>query len=180
MQLQRGGVRSTRERMDPSQPIVTSCASLCSRMEKLGSEVATLFTHSHVVSLVVSSRPSPFFRPSSDSLGSRQPFFYPQLFQQASSTCPEHHLDSVAPPFPLPFSQNAAACLLGQLGQQGVTFDLQPREWIAAAAHALSAPAEVRHWGRPGPFPESSTRAALQKLRSGKRVKKPLFLAFAS
>ncbi|XP_042535292.1 serine/threonine-protein kinase 36 isoform X1 [Dipodomys spectabilis] len=60
-------------------------------MEKLSSEVANLFTHSHVVSLV-----------------------------------------------------NAAACLLGQLGQQGVTFDLQPREWIAAAAHALSAPAEVR------------------------------------
>ncbi|XP_073927823.1 serine/threonine-protein kinase 36 isoform X2 [Castor canadensis] len=58
-------------------------------MEKLGSEVATLFTHSHVVSLV-----------------------------------------------------NAAACLLGQLGQQGVTFDLQPKEWIAAAAHALSASAE--------------------------------------
>uniref|UniRef100_A0A8C0VWN5 non-specific serine/threonine protein kinase n=1 Tax=Castor canadensis TaxID=51338 RepID=A0A8C0VWN5_CASCN len=60
-------------------------------MEKLGSEVATLFTHSHVVSLV-----------------------------------------------------NAAACLLGQLGQQGVTFDLQPKEWIAAAAHALSASAEIR------------------------------------
>lgn len=40
--------------------------------------------------------------------------------------------------------QSAAACLLGQLGQQGVTFDLQPVEWIAAATHALSAPAEVR------------------------------------
>ncbi|XP_012595705.1 serine/threonine-protein kinase 36 isoform X1 [Microcebus murinus] len=64
---------------------------LPSGMEKLGSEVATLFTHSHVVSLV-----------------------------------------------------NAAACLLGQLGQQGVTFELQPMEWIAAATHALSAPAEVR------------------------------------
>ncbi|XP_054965068.1 serine/threonine-protein kinase 36 isoform X4 [Pan paniscus] len=59
-------------------------------MEKLGSDVATLFTHSHVVSLV-----------------------------------------------------SAAACLLGQLGQQGVTFDLQPMEWMAAATHALSAPAEV-------------------------------------
>lgn len=45
------------------------------------------------------------------------------------------------------FSQTAAACLLGQLGQQGVTFDLQPVEWIAAASHALSAPAEVR-WAR--------------------------------
>lgn len=44
-------------------PIVTSRASLCSRMEKLGSEVATLFTHSHVVSLVVSSWPSPFLMP---------------------------------------------------------------------------------------------------------------------
>ncbi|XP_023578853.1 serine/threonine-protein kinase 36 isoform X2 [Octodon degus] len=64
---------------------------LPSRMEKLGGEVATLFTHSHIVSLV-----------------------------------------------------SAAACLLGQLGQQGVAFDLQPREWIAAATHALSAPAEVR------------------------------------
>ncbi|XP_060224621.1 serine/threonine-protein kinase 36 isoform X2 [Meriones unguiculatus] len=71
--------------------IVFRLQDLPSGMEKLGSEVATLFTHSHVVSLV-----------------------------------------------------NAAACLLGQLGQQGVTFDLQPREWIAAAAHALSAPAEVR------------------------------------
>ncbi|XP_072599040.1 serine/threonine-protein kinase 36 isoform X5 [Vulpes vulpes] len=60
-------------------------------MEKLGNEIATLFTHSHIVSLV-----------------------------------------------------SAAACLLGQLGQQGVTFDLQPVEWIAAASHALSAPAEVR------------------------------------
>nr|XP_012301516.1 serine/threonine-protein kinase 36 isoform X2 [Aotus nancymaae] len=60
-------------------------------MEKLGNDVATLFTHSHVVSLV-----------------------------------------------------SAAACLLGQLGQQGVTFDLQPTEWMAAATHALSAPAEVR------------------------------------
>ncbi|XP_017390651.1 serine/threonine-protein kinase 36 isoform X2 [Cebus imitator] len=60
-------------------------------MEKLGNDVATLFTHSHVVSLV-----------------------------------------------------SAAACLLGQLGQQGVTFDLQPMEWMAAATHALSAPAEVR------------------------------------
>ncbi|XP_064229047.1 serine/threonine-protein kinase 36 isoform X2 [Aotus nancymaae] len=60
-------------------------------MEKLGNDVTTLFTHSHVVSLV-----------------------------------------------------SAAACLLGQLGQQGVTFDLQPTEWMAAATHALSAPAEVR------------------------------------
>lgn len=41
-------------------------------------------------------------------------------------------------------SQSAAACLLGQLGQHGVAFDLQPVEWIAAATHALSAPAEVR------------------------------------
>ncbi|XP_052605838.1 serine/threonine-protein kinase 36 [Peromyscus californicus insignis] len=71
--------------------LVFRLQDLPSGLEKLGSEVATLFTRSHVVSLV-----------------------------------------------------NAAACLLGQLGQQGVTFDLQPQEWIAAAAHALSAPAEVR------------------------------------
>ncbi|KAF6116407.1 serine/threonine kinase 36 [Phyllostomus discolor] len=60
-------------------------------MQELGSEIAALFTRSHVVSLV-----------------------------------------------------SAAACLLGQLGQQGVTFDLQPVEWIPATTHALSAPAEVR------------------------------------
>ncbi|XP_008057047.1 serine/threonine-protein kinase 36 [Carlito syrichta] len=60
-------------------------------MEKLGNEVAALFTHSHIVSLV-----------------------------------------------------SAAACLLAQLSQQGVTFDLQSMEWMAAATHALSAPAEVR------------------------------------
>uniref|UniRef100_A0A8C6A378 Serine/threonine-protein kinase 36 n=1 Tax=Marmota marmota marmota TaxID=9994 RepID=A0A8C6A378_MARMA len=71
--------------------LVFRLQDLPSGMEMLGSEVATLFTHSHVVSLV-----------------------------------------------------SAAACLLGQLGQQGVSFDLQPREWITAAAHALSAPAEVR------------------------------------
>ncbi|XP_075807761.1 serine/threonine-protein kinase 36 isoform X2 [Microtus pennsylvanicus] len=71
--------------------LVFRLQDLPSGMEKLGSEVATLFTRSHIVSLV-----------------------------------------------------NAAACLLGQLGQQGVTFDLQPQEWMAAAAHALSAPAEVR------------------------------------
>ncbi|XP_049985605.1 serine/threonine-protein kinase 36 isoform X2 [Alexandromys fortis] len=71
--------------------LVFRLQDLPSGMEKLGSEVAALFTRSHVVSLV-----------------------------------------------------NAAACLLGQLGQQGVTFDLQPQEWMAAAAHALSAPAEVR------------------------------------
>ncbi|KAM6152416.1 serine/threonine-protein kinase 36 isoform 5-T5 [Erethizon dorsatum] len=71
--------------------LVFRLQDLPSRMEKLGGEVAVLFTHSHIVSLV-----------------------------------------------------SAAACLLGQLGQQGVTFDLQPREWIAAATHALSAPAEVR------------------------------------
>uniref|UniRef100_A0A8C6E1J6 non-specific serine/threonine protein kinase n=1 Tax=Moschus moschiferus TaxID=68415 RepID=A0A8C6E1J6_MOSMO len=71
--------------------LVLRLQDLPSGMEKLGSEVATVFTHSHVVSLV-----------------------------------------------------SAAACLLGQLGQQGVTFDLQPVEWIAAATHALSAPAEVR------------------------------------
>uniref|UniRef100_A0A8C2MR19 Serine/threonine-protein kinase 36 n=1 Tax=Cricetulus griseus TaxID=10029 RepID=A0A8C2MR19_CRIGR len=71
--------------------LVFRLQDLPSGMEKLGSEVATLFTHSHVVSLV-----------------------------------------------------NAAACLLGQLSQQGVIFDLQPQEWISAAAHALSAPAEVR------------------------------------
>nr|XP_045003050.1 serine/threonine-protein kinase 36 isoform X2 [Jaculus jaculus] len=71
--------------------LVFRLQNLPSGMEKLAVEAATLFTHSHVVSLV-----------------------------------------------------NAAACLLGQLGQQGITFDLQPREWIAAAAHALSAPAEVR------------------------------------
>ncbi|XP_054979140.1 serine/threonine-protein kinase 36 [Sorex araneus] len=39
---------------------------------------------------------------------------------------------------------NAAACLLGQLGQQGVAFHLRPAEWIAAATHALSAPTEVQ------------------------------------
>ncbi|XP_032493170.1 serine/threonine-protein kinase 36 isoform X1 [Phocoena sinus] len=71
--------------------LVLHLQDLPSGMEKLGSEVATVFTHSHVVSLV-----------------------------------------------------SSAACLLGQLGQQGVTFDLQPVEWIAAATHALSAPAEVR------------------------------------
>ncbi|KAF7470002.1 Hypothetical predicted protein [Marmota monax] len=71
--------------------LVFRLQDLPSGMETLGSEVATLFTHSHVVSLV-----------------------------------------------------SAAACLLGQLGQQGVSFDLQPREWITAAAHALSVPAEVR------------------------------------
>ncbi|GAB5575989.1 serine/threonine-protein kinase 36 isoform X1 [Prionailurus iriomotensis] len=71
--------------------LVLRLQDLPSGMEKLGNEIATLFTHSHVVSLV-----------------------------------------------------SAAACLLGQLGQQGVTFDLQPVEWIAAASHALSAPAEVR------------------------------------
>ncbi|XP_006168719.1 serine/threonine-protein kinase 36 isoform X2 [Tupaia chinensis] len=71
--------------------LVFRLQDLPSGMEKLGNEIATLFTHSHIVSLV-----------------------------------------------------SAAACLLGQLGQQGVTFDLQPMEWIAAATHALSAPAEVR------------------------------------
>nr|KAF6337554.1 serine/threonine kinase 36 [Myotis myotis] len=71
--------------------LVLRLQDLPSGMEKLGSETATLFTHSHVVSLV-----------------------------------------------------SAAACLLGQLGQQGVTFDLQPVEWIPAATHALCAPAEVR------------------------------------
>lgn len=71
--------------------LVLRLQDLPSGMEKLGSEIATVFTRSHVVSLV-----------------------------------------------------SAAACLLGQLGQQGVPFDLQPVEWIAAATHALSAPAEVR------------------------------------
>ncbi|XP_066136420.1 serine/threonine-protein kinase 36 isoform X2 [Saccopteryx bilineata] len=71
--------------------LVLRLQDLPSGMEKLGSAITTLFTHSHVVSLV-----------------------------------------------------SAAACLLGQLGQQGVTFDLQPLEWITAATHALSAPAEVR------------------------------------
>ncbi|XP_006906776.1 serine/threonine-protein kinase 36 isoform X1 [Pteropus alecto] len=71
--------------------LVLQLQDLPSGMEKLGNEIATVFTRSHVVSLV-----------------------------------------------------SAAACLLGQLGQQGVTFDLQPVEWIAAATHALSAPAEVR------------------------------------
>uniref|UniRef100_A0A8C4LVL2 non-specific serine/threonine protein kinase n=1 Tax=Equus asinus asinus TaxID=83772 RepID=A0A8C4LVL2_EQUAS len=71
--------------------LVLRLQDLPSGMEKLGGEIATVFTRSHVVSLV-----------------------------------------------------RAAACLLGQLGQQGVPFDLQPVEWIAAATHALSAPAEVR------------------------------------
>ncbi|XP_007957683.1 serine/threonine-protein kinase 36 [Orycteropus afer afer] len=71
--------------------LVLRLQDLPSGVEKLGSETATLFTHSHVVSLV-----------------------------------------------------SAAACLLEQLCQQGVTLDLQPVEWIAAATHALSAPAEVR------------------------------------
>ncbi|XP_008257386.1 serine/threonine-protein kinase 36 isoform X1 [Oryctolagus cuniculus] len=77
----------------PGKPLAASpnTAVSCSSMEKLGGEVATLFTHSHVVSVV-----------------------------------------------------SAAACLLGQLGQQGVAFELQPAEWMAAATHALSAPAEVR------------------------------------
>lgn len=57
------------------------------------------------------------------------------------SACAEYHSDLDIPSLTL---QSAAACLLGQLGQQGVTFDLQPVEWIAAATHALSAPAEVR------------------------------------
>ncbi|XP_036872145.2 serine/threonine-protein kinase 36 isoform X4 [Manis javanica] len=70
--------------------LVLQLQDLPSGMEKRGSEIATLFTHSHIVSLV-----------------------------------------------------SAAACLLGQLGQQGVTFDLQPVEWITAATHVLSAPAEV-------------------------------------
>ena len=42
-----------------------------SRMEKLGNEIATLFTHSHVVSLVVSfqfSPPSPF-HPATQACG---------------------------------------------------------------------------------------------------------------
>ncbi|KAM9037023.1 serine/threonine-protein kinase 36 isoform X1 [Sarcophilus harrisii] len=39
---------------------------------------------------------------------------------------------------------SAAAGLLSQLSQQGVAFNLQPKEWTAAAAHALSAPAELR------------------------------------
>ena len=65
-------------------------------------------------------------------------------------------------------SQSAAACLLGQLAQQGVTFDLQPVEWIAAASHALSAPAEVR-WPREdkAAFPLTQTQAPTQ----GKRRK---------
>ncbi|XP_058388994.1 serine/threonine-protein kinase 36 isoform X3 [Diceros bicornis minor] len=71
--------------------LVLRLQDLPSGMEKLGGEIAAVFTHSHVVSLV-----------------------------------------------------SAAACLLGQLGQQGVALDLQPVEWIAAATHALSAPAEVR------------------------------------
>ncbi|KAM9248984.1 serine/threonine-protein kinase 36 isoform 2-T2 [Dugong dugon] len=71
--------------------LVLRLQDLPSGMEKLGSETATLFTHSHIVSLV-----------------------------------------------------SAAACLLELLCQQGVTLDLQPAEWIAAATHALSAPAEVR------------------------------------
>ncbi|KAG8520903.1 Serine/threonine-protein kinase 36 [Galemys pyrenaicus] len=71
--------------------LVLRLQDLPSGMEKLGNEIATLFTRSHVVSLV-----------------------------------------------------SAAACLLGQLGQHGVSLDLQPVDWIAAATHALSAPAEVR------------------------------------
>ncbi|KAM6178096.1 serine/threonine-protein kinase 36 [Rhynchocyon petersi] len=71
--------------------LVLRLQELPSGLGKIGSEAATLFTHSHVVSLVT-----------------------------------------------------AAACLLEQLCQQGETFDLQPTEWIAAATHALSAPAEVR------------------------------------
>ncbi|XP_029789661.1 serine/threonine-protein kinase 36 isoform X3 [Suricata suricatta] len=77
--------------------LVLRLQDLPSGMEKLGNETATLFTHSHIVSLV-----------------------------------------------------SAAACLLGQLGQQGVTFDLQPAEWIAAASHALSAPAEQVRLTPPG------------------------------
>ncbi|XP_075386498.1 serine/threonine-protein kinase 36 isoform X1 [Tenrec ecaudatus] len=71
--------------------LVLRLQALPSGLERLGSETAALFTHSHVVSL-----------------------------------------------------GNAAACLLEQLCHQGVTLDLQPVEWMAAATHALSAPAEVR------------------------------------
>lgn len=64
-------------------------------------------------------------------------------------------------------SQSAAACLLGQLGQQGVTFDLQPVEWIAAASHALSAPAEVRRAGEDTDLSDQ-TQDSIQ----GKRLKR--------
>lgn len=116
-------------------------------MEKLGSEIATLFTHSHVVSLVVSFQPfifslyHPTFRGVGESLSPLQ------LLMQYSSGLgwrPKSSLfvlNTISSPLTL---QSAAACLLGQLGQQGVTFDLQPMEWIPAATHALCAPAEVR------------------------------------
>lgn len=47
--------------------------SPCSRMEKLGDEIAAVFTHSHVVSLVVSFQPSrsSLFTLSSNPSGSR-------------------------------------------------------------------------------------------------------------
>ena len=51
---------------------------------------------------------------------------------------------------------------MGQLGQQGVTFDLQPGEWIAAATHALSAPAEVSP-----PSAECRDVLSLSQIRSG-------------
>lgn len=58
-----------------------------SRMEKLGSEIATVFTHSHVVSLVVSSQPSssPLFTLSSHHLGAGELFPNVQLFVRHSS-----------------------------------------------------------------------------------------------
>lgn len=62
-----GGECHLREREGHSPASFHTAASLdispYSRMEKLGSEIATLFTHSHVVSLVVSFQPlssSPF------------------------------------------------------------------------------------------------------------------------
>lgn len=115
-------------------------------MEKLGSEIATLFTHSHVVSLVVSFQPLSF--PLSSTLlgsgGVIVPFAAAGACSSGLGWRPRSSLfvlNTISSPLTL---QSAAACLLGQLGQQGVTFDLQPMEWIPAATHALCAPAEVR------------------------------------
>lgn len=53
------GGHSGRKPLGTSFSTTASLAvSPCFRMEKLGSEVAPVFTHSHVVSLVVSSQPS--------------------------------------------------------------------------------------------------------------------------
>lgn len=133
--MQLCGERHLRERAGHSAASFHTAASLMyllySRMEKLGSEIATVFTHSHIVSLVVSSQRSHLpllFTLSSHLLGAEELFPNAQLFVRHSSegrhpsACLEYHSDwdrhsSSSSDSP----QSAAACLLGQLGQQGVT-----------------------------------------------------------